>query len=458
MPKSLDFAGKLLPHDRYCYNIKGSQMSYSATISKITSLEAHPNADKIQLARVMGEQVVVGLDTKVDDIGIYFPVDGVLSHEFCLSQNLYSKSARKALGLAATQQLGFFDKNRRVRAQTFRGARSEGFWMPISDTMLAACGLTVGTSFTEINGIEICKKHETLATINSRNNQARSTKRGELPTFPKHFDTDQFRHKWEEIPEGSIIYLTEKLHGTSGRFGNVVDGSEPKWFEKILHKFGYANRRHSHIHGTRNVILGDSSGEGFYGSDEFRISSLNGVELHKGEVIYFELVGDVSANTSIMPSVKVDKKELPEIYKQYGSEIHYRYGAKIGETKLYVYRIVRFTEDGTPTELSWPQVKKRCKELDLRVVPEITDLNTRGEMFHTFIWNSYERDLNKGWIEQLSHGPSLLDPTHIREGVAIRIETPDGRIYSLKEKSFEFKFLEGIIKSNDAYSDIEEAA
>jgi hypothetical protein len=42
--------------------------------------------------------------------------------------------------------------------------------------------------------------------------------------------------------------------------------------------------------------------------------------------------------------------------------------------------------------------------------------------------------------------------------VGIRIETPTGTIYTLKEKSFEFKLLEGIVKSNDTYIDIEEAS
>src|SRR6478752_5601244 len=127
---------------------------YQATVSPIQALAPHPNADKIQLATVLGEQVVVGLDTKVGDLGIYFPVDDQLSHEFCIEQKLYSKSAQIQLGLELNGS-GFFDHNRRVRTQKFRGQKSEGFWIPTTPQFLASTGLTSGTSFTSINGFEV---------------------------------------------------------------------------------------------------------------------------------------------------------------------------------------------------------------------------------------------------------------------------------------------------------------
>jgi hypothetical protein len=58
-------------------------------------------------------------------------------------------------------------------------------------------------------------------------------------------------------------------------------------------------------------------------------------------------------------------------------------------------------------------------------------------------------------IRHLTVGPSTIDMTHIREGIVLRIENKDG-VDFLKEKSFEFKLLEGIIKDDSNYVDLEE--
>ena len=61
-------------------------------------------------------------------------------------------------------------------------------------------------------------------------------------------------------------------------------------------------------------------------------------------------------------------------------------------------------------------------------------------------------------VSDLEVGPSTLDHTHIREGVVVRVENPDGTTHFLKAKSYEFKVLEGIIKNNDSYVDMEEVS
>ena len=53
--------------------------------------------------------------------------------------------------------------------------------------------------------------------------------------------------------------------------------------------------------------------------------------------------------------------------------------------------------------------------------------------------------------------PSWTDPSHIREGVVIRIESEEG-ITWLKEKSWVFGVLEGYLKDKEDYVDTEESA
>ena len=48
-----------------------------AIVAPVT-VRPHPNADRVQLADVLGYQVVVGLDVKTGDLGILFPPDSQL--------------------------------------------------------------------------------------------------------------------------------------------------------------------------------------------------------------------------------------------------------------------------------------------------------------------------------------------------------------------------------------------
>ena len=74
----------------------------------------HPNADRVQLGDALGFQVVVGLDVEDGTLGIYFPENVCLSKEFAE---------------ANPDLMTYFPKNRRVRAQKFRGEISDGFWI-----------------------------------------------------------------------------------------------------------------------------------------------------------------------------------------------------------------------------------------------------------------------------------------------------------------------------------------
>jgi hypothetical protein len=433
-------------------------MAYQAIVARLTNVRKHPNADRLQLATVVGNQVVIGLDHEEGELGVYFPTDGQLSHEMCYENDLYNvPEANK------NPVKGYMDTaKRRVRSQKFRGEASDGLWLPLTSLMWYA-DINQYREGDLINSELVCNKYITNATRVAGVTNKLKVHKGEALMFPKHYDTENFQYYWQDIPEGSIIYLTEKLHGTSGRLGHVK--IEPVgWYEKLL-RWITGKDRWAYLNGSRNVIIGETSGNGFYGDDSFRLEATKNISLRKGETIYFELVGDVRPGTPIMPPVSVPK-ELSDTRKQYGPIISYTYGCNSGECKLFVYRIVQFNEDGQATELSWPQVKRRCREIGLQHVPELTFRPDYDCEMNGFIWpegpyEGYEYDPRqdaKETIDRLCDGPSTLDSTHLREGVCVRVETSDGRIYCLKNKSFAFKVLEGIIKLDDSYVDLEESA
>lgn len=420
---------------------------YQAIIARIKT-KPHPNADRIQLADVCGTTVVVGLNHQDGELGVYFPSDGVLSHEFCLANNLYSKSARQKLGLG-DGPIGFFDHHRRVRTQGFRGQKSDGFWLSLgalepwapedySDLLIE------GTMFDTLNGHQLCSKWTTrqVGAANTPSNRRNK----ELLAFPKHMDTEQWDYYWKDIPDGSLLTITEKIHGTSHRVGLVQAAKAPWW------RFWNTRPDYQIVHGSRNVVLTQHSGRtSYYGSDEFRYKAVGTPNLRKGEVVYGEIVGFVAASSSIMPAHAVDRKELPTVYEAFGPNVQYHYGQADGHAKFIVYRIVQFNEDGEGTELSHPQVVRRATALGYDVVPH----------HNTHVWSDKEYEQSTTLVQYLVGDifkPSLVAPNQMAEGVVIRVDTPDGHTRFLKKKSYAFKLLEGIIKSDESYADIEENA
>ena len=439
-------------------------MSYAAIVSRI-SVRPHPNADRLQLGLVHGNQVVVGLDTKDGDLGVFFPTDGKLSHEMCANNDLYSKSAMDRLGMKYpdNHKFGFFDQRGKVRAQRFRGEKSDGFWCPVSHLAWAGdVSLKEGDTFTELNGHEVCRKYYTPATLRA---MARGQKvpRRDAKCFPKHDDTTQFRFVADNIPDDAVIYITEKLHGTSGRFGHVMDDKTLSLMKRLANKVVpiFPEQDWTYLNGSRNVILEKTTGEGYYGTNDFRYDVVKDLQLHKGEVLYFEIVGFVNGATPIMQAQDVESTGLKDIKERYGPKMAYTYGCPEGEHRLYVYKITQVNEDGVLFELPWPQVRRRCRELGLQTVPQLIDgpltLDVCQAAAQMEGYNVTQYEALRILVDSLMDGPSTLDERHIREGVVVRVESSYGTQY-LKAKSNTFGILEGYLKEKDDFVDLEEAA
>jgi hypothetical protein len=125
-----------------------------------------------------------------------------------------------------------------------------------------------------------------------------------------------------------------------------------------------------------------------------------------------------------------------------------------GQQSIYVYRITQVNEDGYAVELSWNQMAARCRELGVPTVPFISQFVYEDDPGDCQTGQDYLKCL----VEHAACGPSIIDPSHMREGVVIRVEAPDGTTEWYKHKNFEFKVMEGIVKDNDAIVDIEEAS
>jgi len=402
------------------------------------------------LATVQGYQVIVGSDAKDGDLGVFFPCDGMLTKEHLRANRLYSTDPDTGEKMG-----GYFGKNGRVRAQKFRGEISDGFWQEARGfDWCGGLALPDGEEFDSLGGQKICQKYFTPATRRAQGvGKHGRAKRATVtyPTFFEHYDTKQLRNNLGSIPAGAVIYVSEKLHGTSGRTGYIQPAIRRSRFARFVRRVLGREDPWVYVCGTRRTIRHEQK-DGFYGKEQFRLrihDEIKRAGLRKGEIIYYEIVGFTEDNRSIMPRYEVTDKG---VRKRYGDKMVYSYGCGDNQSRFFVYRITQQTPDGLALDLSWDQVIARCQQLGLEVVPELI----------RFLYDGDTETLLE-IVNGNTRGDSVLDSNHIREGVVCRIEHPD--VYSnnpsmiaLKHKGFHFCEMEGIKKNDDTYVDVEEIA
>ena len=130
---------------------------YNAYIAEVKELRKHSNADRLQVATFFGNDTIVGLDVKVGDIGIYFPVDGQLSEEYATENNLVRRKDENGNNVG-----GYLDPDKRnITALKLRGEKSDGLFMPLTslEKFTDITKLNVGDIINVLNGKVICQKY-----------------------------------------------------------------------------------------------------------------------------------------------------------------------------------------------------------------------------------------------------------------------------------------------------------
>lgn len=485
---------------------------YNAYVTTIKNLRKHPNADRLQLGECFGNTVCVSMEYTNNQIGIYFPTDGQLSFEFADANNLLRKKDADGNNIG-----GYMDADKRnVTSIKLRGEKSDGLFLPL--TCLESFGdvsnLKVGDVITTFNGHEICTKYIPHRNIRSghvtNGNHTRKKKMPIAPLFTEHADTEQLAYNLDAFQVGDQIEITLKMHGTSQRTGYlpVFKGwkVKNKFFQGIVNKYAASPNLSAfarkcvdiamrgatpiydwgYVSGTRRTVLENFDG-GYYGSNEFREQHSKFFEgkLHKGETVYYEVVGFTTDGAPIMSSVPNKRTADKEFIKQYGETTVFSYGCSpVGkvfypntkyfegnieagivaeyeapQSDVYVYRMTMTNEDGDVVEYTPDFMRYRCEQMGVKTVPifekfTIGDIRTcPDDEMETYI--TTPDDVIK-IAEEYYDGPDPVGKTHVREGVVCRIVNRP-KFCAYKHKNFYFKCLEGIAKADAEAPDMEEA-
>ena len=442
---------------------------YKAYVVKVEHLRPHSNADRLRIATFFGCDTCVGLDVVIGEIGIYFPVDGQLSEEFCREHDLVRRKDENGNPAG-----GYLDPDKRnIKAVKLRGEKSDGLFMPISCLAYTGVNLddiNIDDTIDVVNGHEICKKYIPRRQHRqggySEGNKTRKNKVPVAPLFMEHADTEQLAYNLGAFKCGDEVEITLKMHGTSQRTGYLptLKGYKKTFWERITRKEGTPIYDWGGVSGTRRVVLEDYDG-GFYGSNAFREQHSKVFEgkLMKGETVYYEVVGFTDTGAPIMASCDNKKLNDKDFIKQYGEETVFSYGCgeiasdDMPQSDIYVYRMTMTNEDGFVVEYTPNFMRYRCEQMGVKTVPVlwkgVIPENPASADDPTIAPGEWIRNV----AERYYDGPDPIGKTHVREGVVVRIlNRPKFAAY--KHKNFSFKVLEGIIKETAEAPDMEEAS
>ena len=450
-------------------------MSYNAYVCRIKNLRKHNNADRLMLGECFGNTVCVDTSYEVDELGIYFPTDGQVSPEFAEINNLLRKKDENGKSIG-----GYMDPMKRnITTIRLRGEKSDGLFLHlscVSYTGVLLSELTEGFAFTTLNGHEICKKYIPMRQNRqgqvSEGNHVRKKKAPIAPLFIEHADTEQLAYNLDAFKPNDLIEITLKMHGTSQRTGYLpmLKGYKRTLLDKIMRRDGTPIYEYGYVSGTRRTVLNDWEG-GFYGSNMFRKKHADFFEgkLHKGEEVYYEVVGFTDEGMPIMASASNKKLNDKDFLKKYGETTTFSYGCSctgyytygdgsydvLPKSDFYVYRMTMTNEDGDVVEYTPDFMRYRCEQMGCKCVPVLW----RGFLDDTTNWNDAGMTAGeqvKEIAEQYYDGPDPIGKTHVREGVVIRILNRP-KFCAYKHKNFAFKCLEGLVKAEETAPDMEEA-
>ena len=159
-------------------------------VTTIEALQPHPNADRLELAQVLGWQLVVPKDQyQIGQKLVYFPIDTILPLAF---------SER----FGVTQYL----KKQRIRCAKLRGEPSFGLAIPPDQDW------PVGENVAEFYGAVRYEPPVRVTTGDAEKDH---------PLFVTYTEIENMRNFPTVFEQGESVILSEKIHGTNSRVASI---------------------------------------------------------------------------------------------------------------------------------------------------------------------------------------------------------------------------------------------
>ncbi len=347
--------------------------NYVCTVVKLPAKQPVPGLDKLVKVTVFGNDVLTQKDTDENQLYLFFPAECAINVEYLKVNNEFRDSTLNRL----PESKGYFEPHGRVKSIKFKGVISTGYLAPIQ-TLLPLLeqssinSLKVGNEFNTINGHVLCKKykpvhqHATTAKESRFNKKLKRFSKLVKDQFRFHISTSHLAKNLHLFQPEDIIVLTDKWHGTSGVFANVLVNKQLTWKEKLAKwfKVNVVDKVYDNLYSSRTVVknehINPNQDGGFYGEDIWAIvnKELEG-KIEQGISLYGEIVG-------YLPSGKMIQSGY-----DYGCDLPVTNVTPRSSHKFLVYRITYTKPDGNVIEFSWQQIKDYAKKHSLETVKEL---------------------------------------------------------------------------------------
>lgn len=197
------------------------------SVERIKSVEAHPQADRLEVAKILGTQCVVPKgEYKAGDSVVYFPPDMVLPGDVSLQlgvQKYLKHSLVEGLKIPS-----------RVAACRLRTVASFGFIAKLPTELSHLAGW-VGTEQANVTEFYRGFKYEPPVVPRVGGGAMWGGMAPEHPMFHQYTDIQNHYRYPDAIPTGTIVRVTEKIHGCLRAQTRITmaDGSKKKIIDVI---------------------------------------------------------------------------------------------------------------------------------------------------------------------------------------------------------------------------------
>lgn len=179
---------------------------HSVDVIRITEIQKHPNADKLELVIIQGFTCCVGKGQfKVGDLAIYIEPDYIVPD---------------------LPDYAFLKGSFRIKSRRFRGEWSQGLLLPAKPGMREGDNVMVQLGITRYNPPEVLGSAPKLQA----GNQAKVV---DVLKHSKAYDLENWRKYKNVFQENETVYVTEKIHGANARYcvvrSTLYAGSRNHW-------------------------------------------------------------------------------------------------------------------------------------------------------------------------------------------------------------------------------------
>ena len=348
---------------------------FEATVCRIT-IEDHPNADALEIARVGDYRSIVQKDTyKTGDLCVYIPEQAVLPSWLI-----------EALGLVG--RLAGKDKNR-VKAIKLRGILSQGLIAPCvgqQSSFPDACTFAVQNE-TDTMGVGVDDNVTEFLSITKYEPIIPASMSGDVESaFGKtlKYDIENIKKHPDVFVPGEMVAITEKIHGTWACFGFHPDLENDIVTSKGMSARGLIFK----LNDPLSSVTGRVPNENNLYVREYKQFDMEAAREYVNEYFAFQ-------NDSLPFYV------LGEIFGRGVQDLHY------GQDKP-AFRIfdVYVGEPGVGRYLGINEKIDFASRVGVPLVPVL-----------------YVGDYDKAIVDEYTNGKEIvsgeLNPTHMREGVVV---------------------------------------